>query len=355
MKLESEQEYIAGRKTQLKYYRTIPLYCLSGNSSFVLYKPAGMILAEMRVATRRMPRQLYLRSSDKLAGIREIQHVFNKQLKHNIRINNPKKVKEIIVNILAETFSEPRSGSIEGLQVTIDTLVSDFANESDVIKNLLLISDKDCTTVLHSINVMALALCYASYRNYSMAQKRVLGLCALLHDVGKTKINTDLLTAPRKLTDEEFKEIQQHTVHGYQILAHCKFGNSEIKLTALQHHEKLDGTGYPQGRRHCSKFCQIIGLIDCYEALTNNDRPYRSAMEPFKALSLIKSDVEAGKFSPEIFKNFTSSLKSLNPNQPASVIRETPVTVPPPHLPEIDMHIGCRQLGEGLSPGKKIF
>jgi putative nucleotidyltransferase with HDIG domain len=329
MRLDREQEYIAGRKSQLKYYRTIPLYCLSGNSSFVLYKPAGMILAEMRVATRRMPSQLYLRSKDKLSGIREIQHVFNKQLRHGIRTNDPKKIKEIIVNILEETFSEPRSGSIEGLQVTVDTLVSDFANETDVIKNLLLISDKDYTTVLHSINVMALALSYASYRNYSMAQKRVLGLCALLHDVGKTKINTDLLTAPRKLTDEEFKEIKQHTVCGYQILAHCKFGNSEIKLTALQHHEKLDGTGYPHGRRHLSEFCQIIGLIDSYEALTNNDRPYRSAMDPFKALSLIKNDVEAGKFSREIFKNFTCSLKRLKNSAPVCVIHEKPVPLLP--------------------------
>ena len=329
MKPDSEQEYIAGRKTQLEYYRKTPLYCLSSNRSFVLYKPAGMTLEEMRVATGRMPSQLYLRSMDRLAGIREIQHVFNKQLKYNIRINNPKKFKEIIVNILEETFSEPRSGSIEGLQETVDTLVSDFVNQTDVIKNLLLIADKDYTTVLHSINVMALALSYASYCNYSMAQKRVLGLCALLHDVGKTKINTDLLTAPRKLTDEEFKEIQQHSVHGYRILANCKFENSEIKLAALQHHEKLDGTGYPHGGRHLSEISQIIGLIDSYEALTNNDRPYRSAMNPFQALSLIKNDVEAGKFSREIFKNFTCSLKRLKNSAPVCVIHEKPVPHPP--------------------------
>ncbi len=312
--MDSEQEYIIAKKAQLKYYRTIPLYCLPGNGSFVLYKPAGITLAEMRMATGRMPNKLFARSSDKLMGIREIQNAFNKQLKNDIRSNNSEKVKETIVNIMEETFSEPRSGSIEGIRVTINTLVSEYTKESDVIKNLLLVSDKDYTTVLHSINVMALSIGFASYLNYSMAQKRVLGLCALLHDVGKTKINTDLLTAPRKLTDEEFKEIQQHTVRGYQILEHCNFGNSEIKLTALHHHEKLDGSGYPHGRSHFSEICQIIGLIDSYEALTNNDRPYRSAMDPFKALRLIKNDVEAGKFNREIFKNFTCSLKRLNLN-----------------------------------------
>lgn len=311
MELNNKQEYIAGRKTQMGYYKTIPLYYLSGKDSFVLYKPAGLTLAEMRVATGRMPDKLYLRSDDKLQGIREVQKVFNKQLKNDIRNNNPEKVKETIVNIMEETFSEPRSGGIEGVKTTVNTLVSNYTRESDVIKNLLIVSGKDYTTVLHSINVMALSLGFAVYRNYSMAQKRVLGLCALLHDVGKTKINADLLTASRKLTDKEFREVQQHTVRGYRILEHCKFGNPEIKLAALQHHEKLDGSGYPNGRRYLPEFCQIIGIIDCYEALTNDDRPYRNAMDPFKALVLIKNDVEAKKFSRKIFKDFTCSLQSL--------------------------------------------
>ena len=95
---------------------------------------------------------------------------------------------------------------------------------------------------------------------------------------------------------------------------HCKFGNPEVKLTALNHHEKLDGSGYPYGRKKISKFSQLIGFIDCYEALTNDDRPYRSAMDPFKALSLIRKDVESGKFNRKIFEQFAYSLNQLRPN-----------------------------------------
>jgi HD-GYP domain-containing protein (c-di-GMP phosphodiesterase class II) len=75
---------------------------------------------------------------------------------------------------------------------------------------------------------MALALGFAFYINYSQAEAKVLGLSALLHDVGKTKINKEVLTAPRKLTDEEFEEIERHTTIGYRILRECKFGDKRI-------------------------------------------------------------------------------------------------------------------------------
>jgi putative nucleotidyltransferase with HDIG domain len=213
---------------------------------------------------------------------------------------------------MQETLEEPRSGSLEGVSQTVDILVGDYVGETDIIKNLLFVASKDYTTVLHSINVMALVLSYAGCMGYSLARKKVLGLSALLHDVGKTKIDISLLNAPRKLTLEEFIEVQQHSIQGYRILDHCKFDNKEIKNVALDHHEKLDGSGYPNGKRVISETAQLIGFIDCYEALTNDDRPYRKALDPFKALSLIKTEVDSGKFNRDIFEKFTTTLHNLN-------------------------------------------
>jgi HD-GYP domain-containing protein (c-di-GMP phosphodiesterase class II) len=76
----------------------------------------------------------------------------------------------------------------------------------------------------------------------------------------------------------------------------------------LQHHEKIDGNGYPRGINHISKTAQIVGLVDCYEALTSDDRPYRNAMDPFRALIIIKDEVLAGKFNRRIFEKFCYSL-----------------------------------------------
>lgn len=310
MSTDRSQAYFPARQSQLPFYRQIPLYRNTNDGGFVLYKPEGQTLTEMRVSAGRVPPQLFIDSGDKLKGIQEVQKIFNRQLERDIVSNNPGKIKDTIVTIMTETLSEPRSGSLEGLVQTVDILVSGYATESNVIKNLLSVSTKDYTTILHSINVMALALLYASYDGFPLGRKRVIGLCALLHDVGKTGIDTDLLTVPRRLTEEEFAEIKRHPIMGYDILSRCRFGYPEIKRAALQHHEKLDGSGYPRGLKNIPELSQIISFIDCYEALTNNDRPYRSAMDPAKALFLIKDDVMTGKFSSDVFKTFTKSLSA---------------------------------------------
>jgi putative nucleotidyltransferase with HDIG domain len=301
-------KYVPARKSQLNFYRSVPLFYQNRSEDFRLYKPAGLKLSEMRIEQQRYPEKLYLKRVDKFRGIREVQKEFNLQLKEDIQSNNVSNVKNTLVSIVQETFSEPRSGSIEGVSETVNLLVSDFAQEVNVIKNLFRVSDKDYTTVLHSINVMALAIGYAQNENFSIAEKKLIGLCALLHDVGKTKVSSEILQAPRKLTDDEFQKIKAHTIYGYEILNKCKFSSNQIKLTAWQHHEKLDGSGYPNRVSDISRMAQIIGLIDCYEALTNDDRPYRDSMAALKALTLLKDDVVAGKYSRRIFEKFAYSL-----------------------------------------------
>jgi putative nucleotidyltransferase with HDIG domain len=302
------KEYLQARITNLNFYRVVPLYYKNRVGKFVLYKPAGIKLHDMRIKQGLHPEKLYIKCSDKIRSIREVQKAFNQKLKEDIESNKPANVKETIVNIVEETFTEPRSGSLEGISATVNILVSDYAQESKIVKNLLFVSKNDYTTVLHSVNVMALAIGYASHENYSIDEKKILGLSALLHDVGKAQIDSGILKTPRRLSDEEYKQMQKHTIIGYQILKNCGFANPQIMRTALQHHEKMDGSGYPNGSVHISRMAQIVAIIDCYEALTNDDRPYRSASEPLKALTIIKDDVEAGKFNKKIFEKFAYSL-----------------------------------------------
>ncbi|MFC1822509.1 HD-GYP domain-containing protein [Thermodesulfobacteriota bacterium] len=229
-----------------------------------------------------------------------------------MKSGNPEKIKEAVVTIVEETLTEPRAGSLEGVSDTVKILVRECINEVDVIKQLIDMSPNGYSTVLHSINVMAFALAFASYYRYSEEDAKKLGLCALLHDVGKTKINQELLTAPRKLTNAEFQEIKSHTTTGYQILRECDFDTKEISIGALEHHEKLDGSGYPNNKTAISPIAQIIGLIDCYEALTNDDRPYRNSMNAFETLGqIIKKDVKNGKYSAELYTQFVKSLGAM--------------------------------------------
>lgn len=299
---------ILARKSQIKFYKNTSLYIKGENNKFSLYKSAGVTIKDMRINEKRLPAELYIKRKDKIESIQEAQKGFNRQLELNIKQKNPVKIKETLVTIMQETFEEPRSGSLEGLSNTINILISADSRQFDVVKQLLNISFIDYTTVLHSINVMAFSLVYAFYRQLDIHQTKSLALSALLHDVGKTKTDQDILKAPRSLTNEEFENIKKHTTIGYNILKRCKFTDKNICLVALEHHEKLDGSGYPHGKKQISEAAQIIAIIDCYEALTNNERPYRNAMIPIDTLTLIKDDVAAGKFNKNIFEKFAYSL-----------------------------------------------
>jgi putative nucleotidyltransferase with HDIG domain len=302
-------EYFQARKSHLFFYRDVPLYHKIEKDNYVRYKPSGINLGEMRVQEGKHPDILFIKESDKLKGIQEAQKAFNHQLEADIKRGNIEKVKETLVNVVEETLTEPRSGSIEGLSDTVDVLISDYAKKFDVLANLLRMSGKDYSTALHSINVMAFALSFAAYCGYSHSESRVLGLASLLHDVGKTQISQDILKAPRQLTCEEFEEMQSHTTIGYQILRDCRFPNEEISRCAHEHHEKLDGSGYPGQKIEISSYAQLVGILDCYEALTNDYRPYRSAMEAFEALNqIIGQDVKRGKFNKELYTQFVKSL-----------------------------------------------
>jgi putative nucleotidyltransferase with HDIG domain len=265
-------------------------------------------LKEMRVKENLIPRELYIKKTDKAKGMREVQKAFNKQLQDDLKSNDLGNVKTTLVNLVDEMFSEPSSGVLEGLSNTVGIIVGEYIKDPEVIKKFWLISDKDYTTALHSVNVMALAIRYAISRRYNKTKTKLLGLCALLHDIGKTRTDKDILTAPRKLSEEDFAKIKSHPIQGYNLLKRCKFSNPEVKLTALQHHEKLDGSGYPSGLTQISEISQIISILDCFEALTNDDRPYRDSIIPYKALDLIQKEVVSGKFDKDIYAKFIYSL-----------------------------------------------
>ena len=304
-----QTNYIKARKSNLFVYYTVPLYYTANGERYGIYKPSGMNLKEMRVKENLIPRELFLKKTDKAQGMREVQQAFNKQLQNDIKSNNLKNVKTTVVKLVDEMFSDPSSGVLEGLSNTVSIIVGEYIKDPEVLKSFWCISGKDYTTAMHSVNVMALAIRYAISRKYNKTKTKLLGLCALLHDIGKTKTDEEILTAPRKLSDEDFTKIKSHPVQGYNLLKRCKFPNPEVKLTALQHHEKLDGSGYPSGLTQISEFSQIISILDCFEALTNDERPYRDSMIPYKALDLIQKDVMDGKLAKDIYAKFIYSLR----------------------------------------------
>ncbi len=301
------RSYIAVRSSQIRYYRRVPLFYESAPGVFQLYKPAGAGISEVRLDEGMHPK-LYIQENDREKAALEVHRGFNQDIARDIREGDVAGVKETLCRLVEETLSEPRAGTVQALPETMSILVSGYSRQPAILRTLATISNKDYSTVIHSVNVMALTLSFCFFSRMSLPETRRLGLCALLHDVGKTEIPAEILQAPRRLTAEEFAVMKAHPVIGERIIRQFCRLNGEIVQGALEHHEKLDGSGYPRGIRRVSFAGQLIGIIDCYEALTNEERPYRRAQDPLETLRIIKEDVERGKFSRRIFEKFCYSL-----------------------------------------------
>lgn len=135
----------------------------------------------------------------------------------------------------------------------------------------------------HCLNVAFLNGLMGEWLKLPKEDVRMLVMAGLLHDVGKTKIPEEILDAPRKLTDEEFKIIRTHPIYSYELL---ESGFDErVKLAARHHHEKIDGRGYPDGikEEEISLFAKITAVSDIYDAMVSK-RSYKKEKLPFDVL-----------------------------------------------------------------------
>jgi len=308
MLFNDASKWIEIRKSNLAYYNDINLYYKTSSGNVLLYKQSGLVYDEKYRKAHPYPGKLYIAQEDKIKSLQAVQTGFNKNFAKKVQSKNTTAIKKELINIMGETLSEPRSGSLQIVPDTVSTIVEGFSGHPDIIKNLALMSDVDYSTTMHSINVMALIVNFGYFTRLSIDRIKEIGLAALLHDVGKSEIPIGILTSNSKLTEEEFQTMKNHTILGEDILKEYENDLKPAIAGALEHHEKLDGSGYPIGKQSISETGKILGIIDCYEAITNDERPYRSAMLPIDALTLIKKDVDKGLFDKEFFSAFAYSL-----------------------------------------------
>ncbi len=309
-----KENWVPVRRSNLKYYDNIELYYKNPYGKIVLYKPTGMNFSDLSLQQKPYLGALYVKPEDKLKALREAQHGFSLQLTANIMKEGASKVKEELINIVDETFAEPRAGSLTVVPETMGAIVEGYSKQPEIIKNLARMSHIDYTTTIHSINVMALTVGYCFYTGRSKEETIQFGLSALLHDVGKTETPPEILTSTKGLTSEEFEIIKKHPEIGREILEEYGSVVASAAIGAIEHHEKLDGSGYPSGTVTISEIGQILSIIDCYEAITNDERPYRSSLLPIKALEILKEETDAGRFNRMFFEDFAYSLTDFTSN-----------------------------------------
>ncbi|WP_042476125.1 HD-GYP domain-containing protein [Bacillus ndiopicus] len=188
---------------------------------------------------------------------------------------------------MIEQQSKAISGIVEGL---LDTILSSH-------EFLTILSDAylyDEYLYQHSFQVTLYSIAIAKELGYSYEELRLIGIGAILHDIGKLLVPADILKKPGTLTEEEYNEMKLHARYGFDLLRNLHSISLLVAHCAFQHHERLDGSGYPRGlvEFEIHPFAKIIGVADVFDAVTSN-RVYRQKALPSEGIAILEKD--AGK------------------------------------------------------------
>jgi len=198
---------------------------------------------------------------------------------------------------------------LDDIQQAARRIVTEILRNRQALIHLTEIRTHDDYTFAHSVDVCTLAVLVAVQLGYAENRLHELAIGSLLHDIGKIRIDEELLKKPTRLNDDEMAVMRAHTLFGFEILRNQKGELSFPSIhIALQHHEKYDGTGYPRGlkRDEIHEFSRIVSVVDVYDAITS-DRPYRKALLPHEAHELMV--VSANQhFDPKLLTIFLDKI-----------------------------------------------
>ena len=210
---------------------------------------------------------------------------------------------EIVRNVLLEQFSRNETNSVVTSAKTLGSHIAQLtSNRSLSGSELCQILHHDYGTFTHSANVGFYCSLLASRMGYTGEKLEEIATGGLLHDLGKLEIDERILNKPDKLDEFEFRTIKEHPLTGFRKLTKVKGVTTEQLLMAYQHHERLDGKGYPVGigGNEIDIVSRICSVADVFEAMTSN-RPYRRALSQKQTLEIMSGGVNKS-FDKEVFQ-----------------------------------------------------
>ena len=191
---------------------------------------------------------------------------------------------------------------IKQMSLIVNNIVTELLYKDNLAYNLVDFKNYDSYTFQHCLNVAVLSISTGISMQLSEHKLNDIGLAGMLHDIGKMLIPIEVLNKPGKLTMEEYEIIKTHPANATKQLRNLV--PHEVLRAIEDHHEKLDGTGYPNGKKddNISLYSRILSICDVYDALTS-DRPYRKSIFPNEVVEYLMGCADK-QFDYKVLKHF---------------------------------------------------
>jgi HD-GYP domain-containing protein (c-di-GMP phosphodiesterase class II) len=281
------------------------------DENFIIIIEAGTLISDKLYAKIKNQTELYILKKDE-----ENQILSCESLKYYIRHNRDDLQKRVslLYEISEQLFDIFAAGNkniihLECVELIIESILFLVKYDENFLKNTMPYFENDHVLYSHSLHVSVYTLFLGNLLKFNDEDLLKLGVAALLHDVGLKKIDETVIQKESQLSEEELNLIHKHSLYGVEIMQHNKIHDPYILNAVMHHHERYDGSGYPNQLTgdDISNFAAIIAICDVFDALTNN-RPHRKNLSSFNALKMMMRDPEmANKFNQKYLNIFLKS------------------------------------------------
>ena len=200
-----------------------------------------------------------------------------------------KQIKHQITKSMELMYADTRPDTLLHASTKIaDNLMHSIERNNAVVLNIMELKTSDEYTFTHSIDVATISMIVAKKLQLPPHTIQEIGTAGILHDVGKTKVPPEILNKPARLTAEEFEVMKKHSLYSYEMIKDISDLSDAIKYGVLEHHEKIDGSGYPLGVKgdEIAPYAKVLTVADIYDALCTA-RPYKKGYTPREAVEML--------------------------------------------------------------------
>lgn len=265
------------------------------DNDYVVIIEAGTMLTHALYEKLKKQENLYISKEDENKQILSCENLkyYIRRYKDNIE----KRVQLLyeINNQLFDMFLANKDNKIHlsCVELIIQSIIYLIKYDEHFIKNTMPYLIDDYMLKAHSLHVTMYALALGNLLKFRNDELLKLGVASILHDVGVKKIDSTIINKESTLNSEELAIVQKHSQHSVDILKENKITDPIILNAVIQHHERLDGSGYPKKltKKEITTFASILAICDVFDALTNS-RPHRKKYKSFEALKMMMKDSE---------------------------------------------------------------